>query len=78
MAERRHGKVFGTIAKDLANRDMSLRRQLATVVRDNDALKNTTDILQQWRRRATAGYERTEGHRRHYYIGVFYRLSRPS
>ena len=48
MGERRHEKVFGTIAKDLANRDMSLRRQLSTVVHYNDALKNTTDIVQQW------------------------------
>ena len=48
MAERRHEKVFGTIAKDLANRDRSLRRQLLAVVHDNDALKNTTDIVQQW------------------------------
>jgi len=48
MAERRHEKVFSTIAKDLANRDVSLRRQLSTVVHNNDALKNTTDMLQQW------------------------------
>ena len=46
--ERRHEKVFSTIAKDLANRDMSLRRQLSAIVHYNDALKNTTDILQQW------------------------------
>ena len=48
MAERRYEKVFSTIAKDLANRDGPLRRQLTAIVRDNDALKNTTDILQQW------------------------------
>ena len=48
MADRWHEKVFGTIAKDLANRDMSLRRQLSTVVHNNDALKNTADIVQQW------------------------------
>ena len=48
MAERRHGKVFSTIAKDLANRDRLLRRQLAATVHDNDALKKTTDILRQW------------------------------
>ena len=47
MAERRHEKVFSTIARDLANRDRSLGRQLAAIIRDNDALKNTTDILQQ-------------------------------
>ena len=49
LAERRHEKVFSTIAKDLANRDKLLRRQLAAIVHDNDALKHTTDILQQWR-----------------------------
>jgi len=48
MAERRHQKVFSTIAQDLANRDPSLRKQLTTVVRTSAALKNTTDILQQW------------------------------
>jgi len=45
LAERRHEKIFSTIAQDLANRDMSLRRQLTAVVRGNAALKNTTDIL---------------------------------
>ena len=48
MAERRHEKVFSTIAKDLANRDRSLRRELIAVVHDNDALNNTTDILREW------------------------------
>jgi len=48
MAEQRHEKVFSTIAQDLANRDASLRKQLTTVVRGSAALKNTTDILQQW------------------------------
>ena len=48
IADRRHQMVFSTIAKDLANHDMLLRRQLAGIVHDNDALKNTTDILQQW------------------------------
>ena len=47
MAERRHQKVFSTIAQDLASHDTSLYRQLTAVVRGNTAL-NTTDILQQW------------------------------
>ena len=47
-AEQRH-KVFSTIAEDLANGDKSLGRQLAAIVHDNDMLKNTTDILQQWK-----------------------------
>ena len=49
LAERRHEKVFSTIAQDLANRDTSLRRQLTAVVHGNAALKNTIDILQQWK-----------------------------
>ena len=48
MAERRHEKIFSTIAQDLANCDTSLCKQLATIVQGNAALKNTTDILQQW------------------------------
>ena len=48
MAERQHQKVFSTIAKDHANHNRLLRRQLAVIVRDNDALKSMTDILQQW------------------------------
>ena len=48
MAERRHQKIFSTIAKDLANHDRLLRRQLAAIVHENGALKNMTDILQQW------------------------------
>jgi len=49
MGERRHQKVFSTIAQDLANRDTSLRRQLTAAVHSNAALKNTIDILQQWK-----------------------------
>ena len=48
LAERRHEKVSSTIAKDLATRDISLHRQLSSVFHTNDALKHTTDILQQW------------------------------
>jgi len=48
MAERRHEKVFSTIARDLANRDTSLRKQLTAVIHGNAAFKSTTDILQQW------------------------------
>ena len=46
--ERRHEKIFSTIAQDLANRDKSVHRQLTTIIHGNAALKNTTDILQQW------------------------------
>ena len=49
LAEQRHEKVFSTIAQDLAKCDMSLSKQLAAAVHGNPALKNTTDILQQWK-----------------------------
>ena len=49
LAERRHEKVFSTIARDLAQCDTSLSNQLAAIVHGDAALKNTTDTLQQWK-----------------------------
>jgi len=49
MAEERHKKIFTTIARDLADRDKQMRRELANVVHLDNSLKNTTDILQQWK-----------------------------
>jgi hypothetical protein len=46
--EKRHEKVFSTIARDLAGHDPEMRRALADAVRDSPSLKNTKDILQQW------------------------------
>jgi hypothetical protein len=48
--DKRHEKVFSTIARDLADRDPEMRRTLANVVEHANALKNTTDIIQQWRK----------------------------
>jgi hypothetical protein len=49
-ADKRHEKVFSTIARDLADRDPEMRRTLAHAVEHANALKNTTDIIQQWRK----------------------------
>jgi hypothetical protein len=49
-ADRRHEKIFSTIARDLADRDPEMRRALATVVQDENSLKKTADIIQQWQK----------------------------
>ena len=48
LAERRHEKVFSTMAHDLASQYMGVKQQLATVIRERNWLKQTTDIIQQW------------------------------
>ena len=47
-ADRLHEKVFTTIARDLADRDLRLKPLLAEAVTRNHALKSTPDVLQQW------------------------------
>jgi len=47
-AERRHEKIFTTIARDLADRDPIIRRALANAVRDGE-LRHTKDIARQWK-----------------------------
>ena len=49
MAEQRDKKIFTTIARDLADRDKQMRRELASAIHQDTSLKHTTDILQQWR-----------------------------
>ena len=49
MAEQRDRKIFTTIARDLADRDKQMRRELANAIHQNTSLKHTTDILQQWK-----------------------------
>ncbi|KAG2347247.1 hypothetical protein BDR05DRAFT_722495, partial [Suillus weaverae] len=49
-ADKLHEKVFSTIARDLADRDPEMRRTLANAVEHANVLKNTTDIIQQWRK----------------------------
>ncbi|KIK37359.1 hypothetical protein CY34DRAFT_810405, partial [Suillus luteus UH-Slu-Lm8-n1] len=49
-ADRRHEKIFSTIAGDLADRDSGVRRALADTVQHASALKTTADIIQQWQK----------------------------
>ena len=49
MAEQRDKNIFTTIARDLADRDVQMRRELLAAVHLDTSLKNTTDILQQWK-----------------------------
>jgi AAA ATPase domain len=49
IAEERDKKIFTTIAQDLADSDEQIRRELAAVVHLDKSLRNTTDILQQWK-----------------------------
>ena len=43
-----HTKLFPTIARDLADRDLRLRPLLADVIANNHALKGTADLAEQW------------------------------
>ena len=47
--QQRHKKIFTTIARDLADNDDNIRRELVAAIRLNTWLKNTADILQQWK-----------------------------
>ena len=49
IAEQRDKNIFTTIARDLADRDAQMRRELVAAVHLDTSLKNTTDILQQWK-----------------------------
>ncbi|KAG1896110.1 WD40 repeat-like protein [Suillus fuscotomentosus] len=46
----RHKKVFTTIARDLADRHPEMRRALADAVKNQTALKTTSDVIQQWQK----------------------------
>jgi len=48
LADRRHEKVFSTIARDLASHDPGIRRAMADTIRERNWLKRTTDVIQQW------------------------------
>jgi hypothetical protein len=49
MAQQRDKKIFSTIARDLADRDEHMRKALMDAIRRDTSLKNTMDILQQWK-----------------------------
>lgn len=48
QVERRHEKIFATIARDLANRNPALKNIIARVVSYDNALATTADVKQQW------------------------------
>jgi hypothetical protein len=50
LAERRHEKVFSTLAHDLASQNPGVKQSLAATIRERNWLKQTTDIIQQWER----------------------------
>ncbi|KAG6330072.1 hypothetical protein ID866_9017 [Astraeus odoratus] len=49
QADRRHHKIFSTIARDLSNHNADYRRALASVAVD-DSLVNTPDVKQHWQK----------------------------
>jgi hypothetical protein len=49
-ADRRHEKIFSTIARDLVDRDPEMRRALSRVVQATSSLKKTADIVRQWQK----------------------------
>ena len=48
--EQLHMKLFPTIARDLADRDLRLRPLLAEVTANNQPLRNTADLAAQWKK----------------------------
>ncbi|KIM56435.1 hypothetical protein SCLCIDRAFT_29581 [Scleroderma citrinum Foug A] len=50
QAERREEKMLSTIVRDLANHDPAFRRALVRAVKDDNMLKATRDVIQQWER----------------------------
>jgi hypothetical protein len=50
LAERRHEKVFSTMAQDLASQNPGVKQRLVAMIRGRNWLKQTTDIIQQWER----------------------------
>ena len=49
MVQQRDKSIFTTIARDLADRDKHIRSALGEVISVDASLKNTTDIVQQWK-----------------------------
>ncbi|KAI6160428.1 hypothetical protein EDD17DRAFT_807205 [Pisolithus thermaeus] len=50
QAERRHEKLFTTIARDLADRDIRLKPLLADAIANDTSLRTTLDAIQQWQK----------------------------
>ncbi|KIK32150.1 hypothetical protein CY34DRAFT_19251, partial [Suillus luteus UH-Slu-Lm8-n1] len=60
-ADRRHEKIFSTIARDLADRDPGMRRALADAVQAASSLKKTADIIQQWQKLLVEPLKKSSG-----------------
>ena len=56
-----HMKLFPTIARDLADRDLRLRPLLSEVITNNRSLRDTTDIADQWQKLIVEPLSRLEG-----------------
>ena len=54
-------KLFPTIARDLADRDLRLRPLLAEVISNNHSLRDTEDIMTQWEKFIVEPLSRLEG-----------------
>jgi len=50
QVERRHEKIFTTIAHDLADRDPTFKRIVAEVIAGDKALSTTRDVKRQWQK----------------------------
>ena len=49
LAQERDQYIFSTIARDLADRDEHVKKALTDAIRGDTSLKNTKDVLQQWK-----------------------------
>ncbi|GJJ10691.1 hypothetical protein Clacol_004918 [Clathrus columnatus] len=47
-SERRREKIFSTIARDLADLDPQIKRELAKAIKNEASLRTTTDLQLQW------------------------------
>ena len=48
QTERLENKMLSTITRDLADRDPTFRRALAIAIKEDNALRTTTDVMLQW------------------------------
>jgi hypothetical protein len=47
-ADHRHEKIFITIARDLADRNLIFRQTLTSALQDDEELRETTNLMNQW------------------------------
>ncbi|KAL4078818.1 hypothetical protein V8B97DRAFT_2067943 [Scleroderma yunnanense] len=59
--EELHMKLFATIARDLADRDLRFRLRLAEVIANDRALRDTEDIVEQWQKFIAEPLSQLEG-----------------